>query len=66
MRNAAIVALVFGKGRRRRRLGLIQPIGQALPDAIEVVTTCIVGTNLELEIFCLDKKAVEIVKRTRE
>jgi hypothetical protein len=66
MTNATIIALVFGKGRRRLQLRLIQPIGQALPDAIEVITTCIVGTNLELEIFCLDEKVVEIVKRTCE
>ena len=63
--NSTIVALVFGEGRRRTQLGLIQPIGQVVPDAIEVITTCIVGTSLELGDFCLDeKKGVEIVKRT--
>ena len=66
MRNATIIALVFGKGRRRPQLGLIQPIGQVVPDAIEVIATCIVGTSLELGDFCLDEKAVEIVKRTCE
>ena len=63
--NSTIVALVFGEGRRRPQLGLIQPIGQVVPDAIEVIATCIVGTSLELGDFCLDeKKVVEIVKRT--
>jgi len=63
--NSTIVALVFGEGRRRPQLGLIQPIGQVVPDAIEVIATCIVGTSLELGDFCLDvKKVVEIMKRT--
>ena len=66
MANATIIALVFGERRRRPRLGLIQPIGQVVPDAIEVIATCIVGTGLELGDFCLDEKAVEIVKRTCE
>jgi hypothetical protein len=48
MTNATIIALIFGKGRRRSQLGLIQPIGQVVPDAIEVIATCIVGTSLEL------------------
>jgi len=48
MTNATIVALVLGEGRRRPQLGLIQPIGQVVPDAIEVITMCIVGTSLEL------------------
>ena len=66
MTNSTIVALVFGEGRRRPQLGLIQPIGQIVPDAIEVIATCIVGTSLELGDFCLDEKVVEIVKRTCE
>ena len=65
MTNATIIALVFGEGRRRQ-LGLIQPIGQVIPDAIEVIATCIVGTSLELGDFCLDEKVVKIVKRTCE
>jgi hypothetical protein len=48
MTNATIIALIFGEGRRRSQLGLIQPIGQVVPDAIEVIATCIVGTSLEL------------------
>ncbi len=64
MTNATIIALVFGEERRRPQLGLIQPIGQVVPNAIEVIATCIVGTSLELGDFCLDKKAVDIVKRT--
>jgi hypothetical protein len=66
MTNATIIVLVFGEGRRRSQLGLIQPIGQVVPDAIEVIATCIVGTSLELGNFCLDEKAVEIAKRTCE
>ena len=66
MTNATIIALVFGERRRRPQLGLIQPIGQVVPDAIKVITTCIVGTGLELGDFYLDEKAVEIVKRTCE
>ena len=66
MTNATIVVLVFGEGRRRPQLGLIQPIGQVVPDAIEIIATCIVGTSLELEDFCLHENAVEIVKRTCE
>ena len=66
MTNATIVALVFGKGRRRLQLGLIQPIGQVVPDAIEIIAMCIVGTSLELEDFCLHENAVEIVKCTCE
>ena len=66
MRNATIIALVFGKGRRGLQLGLIQPIGQVVQNAIEVIATCIVSTNLKLVGFCLDEKAVEIVKRTCE
>ena len=65
MTNATIIALVFGERRRRPQLGLIQPIGQVVPDAIEVITTSIVGTSLELGDFCLDK-AVKIVKHTCE
>lgn len=61
MTNATIIALIFGERRRRPRLGLIQPIGQVIPDAIEVIATCIVGTSLELGDFCLDEKPVEIV-----
>ena len=48
MTNATIITLVFGEGRRRLQFGLIQPIGQVVPDAIEIITTCIVGTSLEL------------------
>jgi hypothetical protein len=48
MTNATIIALVFGEGRRRSQFGLIQPIGQVVPNAIEIITTCIVGTSLEL------------------
>jgi len=64
--NATIIALVFGEGRRRPRLGLIQPISQVVPDAIEVIATCIVGTSLELGDFCLGERAVETVKCTCE
>jgi len=48
MRNAMIIALVFGEGRRRLQLGLIQPISQVVLNAIDVIATCIVGTSLEL------------------
>jgi hypothetical protein len=48
MTNATIIAVVFGEGRRRPQLRLIQPIGQVVPDAIEVIATRIVGTSLEL------------------
>ncbi len=66
MTNATIIVLVFGEGGRRPQLGLIQPIGQVVPDAIEIIATCIVGTSLELGDFCLHEKAVEIIKRTCE
>jgi hypothetical protein len=66
MTNATIIALVFGKGRRRLEWGLIQPIGQVVTDAIEVIATCIVSTNLKLGGFCLDEEVVKIVERTCE
>jgi hypothetical protein len=66
MTNSTVIALVFGKGRRRPEWGLIQPISQEVPDAIEVIATCVVSTGLELGGFCLDEKVVKIVKRTRE
>ena len=47
MTNATIIAVVFGEGRRPQ-LRLIQPIGQVVPDAIQVIAMCIVGTSLEL------------------
>ena len=48
MTNATIITVVFGEGRRRPQLRLIQPIGQVVPDAIQVIATRIVGTSLEL------------------
>jgi hypothetical protein len=46
--QSAIVALFFDKERRWRRLRVIQPLSQALPDPVEVVAACVVGASLEL------------------
>jgi hypothetical protein len=48
MAKSTIVTLFFDEERRWRRLRVIQPLSQALPDAVEVVAACIVGTSLEL------------------
>ena len=53
MRDAPVVPFVTGKRRRRWRFVLIQPIGQAIPDAIEIIAACIVCTGLELGISVL-------------
>jgi hypothetical protein len=68
MTNSTIITFISGKGRRWPWLGLIQTIRQVLPDAIEVVATCIVRTSLELPMgsFRLNEKAVRVVKRTCE
>jgi len=64
MTDATIIVLVFGKRRKRPRLGLIQPISQIVPDVIEVITMSIVGTSLELGDFCLNEKVVKTIKHT--
>jgi hypothetical protein len=46
--QSTIVVLFFDEERRWRRLRVVQPLSQALPDPVEVVAVCVVRTSLEL------------------